>query len=392
MKNANEPFVLWLPSWYPNKREPYNGDFIQRHARAASMHHRITVLFFTQYGEKVKTKREVTERREGNLREIVVYVPFKPTGFSLFDRIAYNFSFYRFSKKFLKAYFKQEGLPSVTHVHVPVKAGNLALWIKKKFGIPYLVSEQSSTYLKAAPDNFFKRNRYYRSRVKKIFSNAVAVTNVSRAVGKILCGLFALKRLTVIHNVVDASLFNRSPQFSKTFTYIHVSSLSEQKNIVAILRTFKRLSAVRKDWKLIVVGPCTEELRRYAAAEGLNAFVSFTGEIPYAGVARHLQRARVMVLFSKHENFPCVVVEALCCGLVVVSSDVAGIGEAVNALNGILVEPENEEALLEALLKIREAYAAYDSVSIAEEAQKRFGYPAIARDFDNLYKSVGVGS
>lgn len=356
------------------------------------MHRPITVVFFTQYGEKVKTEEEVTEQSEGALREIIVYVPFKPTGFNFFDRIAYNLSFYRFSKAFLKNFFQREGLPSVTHVHVPIKAGNLALWIKKKFGVVYIVSEQASTYLKAAPDNFFKRRPYYRLQVKKIFSEAIAVTNVSCAVGEILRGLFKLKSVTVIHNAVDTSRFFYAPQPSDSFTYLHVSSLNEQKNIAAILRTFKQLATIRRDWKLVVVGPFTEELQRYVAAENLTSRVYFKGEIPYAEVAKQMQRSQAMVLFSKHENFPCVVVEALCCGLPVVSSDVAGIKEAVNASNGILVESENEEALLGALLQIRETNALYDSERIASEAQKRFGYSSIARDFDKLYESVGAGS
>ncbi|HQV61525.1 MAG TPA: hypothetical protein PLG08_12150, partial [Chitinophagaceae bacterium] len=36
--------ILWLCSWYPAKTDPYNGDFIQRHARAAALYNDIYII------------------------------------------------------------------------------------------------------------------------------------------------------------------------------------------------------------------------------------------------------------------------------------------------------------------------------------------------------------
>jgi glycosyltransferase involved in cell wall biosynthesis len=380
-----QKYILWLPSWYPNKLEPYSGDFIQRHAKAAALNNRITVIFFTQYGEGVSTDRNVSITETGPLSELIVYVPFRPSGFRLFDRVRYNFKFYYFSKRFLKKYFKEHGLPSLVHVHVPMKSGNLALWIKRKFGIHYIVSEQASSYLNQAPDNFFNRHLVYRLQVKKIFSEAAIVTNVSLAIGNILKQLFPIKDFRVIHNVVDTTYFHPAFLPKPIFTYIHVSSLSDQKNIFGILRVFKNLAVVSSNWKLLIVGPPTQEIGDFINDEKLNHLIELKGEVSYPEVAEYMNKAHVMVLFSKHENFPCVVVEALCCGLPVVSSDVAGVNEAVNELNGILVESENEAALMNALLSIREVYGTYNSATIAADAASRFGYPVIARKFDELY-------
>lgn len=384
-------YILWLPSWYPNEEEPFNGDFIQRHARAAAGYNRITVIFFSQFGETIKSEAKIVEKRHDLLQEIIVHVPFKPSGFRALDRIMYNISFYRYAKKYLETHFTQRGLPSLVHVHVPIKSGNLALWIKKKYGIPFIVSEHASTYVKEAPHNFYQRHWLYRLQVKKIFSDAIAVTNVSHAVGNILASLFAIKKPEVIHNVVDTSLFCYAAREMETFTYIHVSTLNEQKNVFGILNTFRRLADQRKDWRLVVVGPYTEKIERFILTEGLSELVSLAGEVSYAQVAQHMQQANVMVLFSRHENFPCVVVEALCCGLPVVSSDVAGIGEAVNHSNGLLVESENENALLASLVSIREAYPAFNCASIAADAKNKFGFTVIGKQFADLYKKFGTG-
>ena len=381
----SQNYILWLPSWYPNELEPYNGDFIQRHANVAALNNNITVIFFTQYGEGKASGYKVFKNVTGTLTEIIVHIPFKPSGFPFADRLRYNFTFYNFSKRFLEKYFKDNGLPNLVHVHVPMKAGNFALWIKKKFGISYILSEQASTYLIQAPDNFFNRHWIYRLQVKKIFSEAAIVTNVSLAIGKLLKQLFPIKSFRVIHNVVDTRFFYPGSVRNNIFTYIHVSSLTDQKNIFGILRVFKNLAAIADDWKLLLVGPVTKEIVNFIEIEQLNHLIEFVGEVPYSEVANYMRQAHVKVLFSKHENFPCVVVEALCCGLPVVSSDVAGVNEAVNELNGILVESQNEDALLKAVIKIRQTYNTFDSAGIAADAAKKFSYPVIAKQFDELY-------
>ena len=40
--------ILWLASWYPNRNDPFDGDFIQRHARAAAIDHDIHVIHVSE--------------------------------------------------------------------------------------------------------------------------------------------------------------------------------------------------------------------------------------------------------------------------------------------------------------------------------------------------------
>src|SRR6476659_7896057 len=69
-----EPYILWLPSWYPNKLEPYNGDFIQRHARAVSLYQKVRVLFVVRDEKGTVTKDVLTENfANENLTEQLIY-------------------------------------------------------------------------------------------------------------------------------------------------------------------------------------------------------------------------------------------------------------------------------------------------------------------------------
>jgi hypothetical protein len=65
--------ILWLCSWYPGKTEPFNGDFIQRHARAAALYNDIYVIHVTgdSSGKTENTEEEIN--KSGSLTENIIY-------------------------------------------------------------------------------------------------------------------------------------------------------------------------------------------------------------------------------------------------------------------------------------------------------------------------------
>jgi len=48
--------LLWLTGWYPNKTEPYAGDFIQRHAAAVALYHEVEVIHLVRDPDGIVTK------------------------------------------------------------------------------------------------------------------------------------------------------------------------------------------------------------------------------------------------------------------------------------------------------------------------------------------------
>jgi glycosyltransferase involved in cell wall biosynthesis len=385
----NPKGIIWLVSWYPNEKNPVAGDFIQRHAQAVSKYRNLTVIYMDQSGWKENSKLNKTEiTTSGNLTEIRCYWPFHKTGISMVDLILYNQKYHFRYKRLLKKVFRENGYPQLIHVHVPMKAGKLALWAKRKWGIPFILSEQASTYLESAPDNFESRSIYYRHSVKKIFKKAIAVTNVSKTMARILENKMGRDDIRVIHNTVDERLFFHTLVENNKFRFIHVSTMNEQKNIDGLLNTFKVLSALRKDWELRLVGPISVQLQNNLDALKQDFDITWTGEIPYRQVALEMQQASAFVLFSNHENFPCVIAEALACGLPVITSDAGGSGECINMTNGKIVPVGNEEKLLQALNNVLDNYHVYNRYQIAEEAACKFSYPVTGQQFSRLYDEI----
>jgi len=378
--------VLWLASWYPNPYDRFNGDFIQRHARALSQFIPLDVIHVVQLGSEKQTSKGMVTHVNGNLNEFVSSFDYKPWGIKWLDKIRYNLAYQWHYDSLLEKYVSQYGAPDLLHVHVPIKAGIIA---KKKaaiWEIDYVVLEHSSLYDSAAVDNFYKRSNYFRKHSREIFKGAKAVLTVSAAIGKKIQNLFELPAVQVLHNVVDTNAFRYIPTARPgVFRWLHVSTLYPLKNVQGIIEAFSKLNEQRKDWELVIVGPPSPSLQQQVAALQLEDKVLFTGEIAYEEVAGQMQEASAFVLFSKHENFPCVIIESLCCGLPVVSSNVGGVPEAVNDSNGILVEPGNTDALTKVLNTMMDNYNQYDREQIAKEAAARYSYEVIGMQLVQLY-------
>ena len=169
----NLPYILWLPSWYPCKLTPYDGDFIQRHAQAVSLYYPVHVLHIIRDKEGVVTKdTSVEERQDGNLKETIIYYYCKPSFFKLADSFLSIRKYTRTYQDFLAGHFAEYGLPALVHVHIAFKAGIIAKWIRKNRGVEYLITEQWTVYLEEAKPNFSNLSfsaRYLISKIRNRF-------------------------------------------------------------------------------------------------------------------------------------------------------------------------------------------------------------------------------
>jgi glycosyltransferase involved in cell wall biosynthesis len=377
--------VIWLASWYPSPTYPNNGDFIQRHAEAIDIP---LLVVHTVHDPGLEKRVQYRVSQRGKIREILVCFRQSREGGSVWDRFQYHRRYLHFTRQLIRHIIEKQGKPAFFHVHVPMKMGLLALWAKRKWGIPFVVSEQSSKYVGDGPDHFIRRSSLHRQQVARIFRQASAVTNVSATVGKVLETMFNLPAVTVIHNVVDTTLFKftaRTPH--GIFRFLHASTLTDQKNIEGMIRAFDRLYLQRQDFRLTVLGGEPDVQFPW---ESQRPWLERSATVPHHEVAARMQQADALVMFSRDENFPCVIVEALCAGIPVITSNAGGSAEAITADNGIWVPVGNEDALVSALNSMLDHPHLYQGAFISSEAAKRYSYPVIGNAFIQLYQKMGV--
>jgi glycosyltransferase involved in cell wall biosynthesis len=382
-------YILWLPSWYPCKLAPYDGDFIQRHALALSAFIPVHVIHIIRDKEsKITRDMEITENKTGELTETIIYYSIKNYSSSIVDKIVSIWKFHNIFRQVLKKYFLNNGWPSAVHVHVAYKAGLIAWWLRKKFKLEYFVTEHWTGYDRDMPGNYFTMPVALRYVIRKIFVNAKMVIPVSMDLGKKIAAIAPSVLLHSIPNVVDQRLFYFQQNKNLVFRFIHNASiLKEQKNTEGLLSVLSQLSRMKTGWDCIIYGPVTKEIMELSHQSGLKDIVKFTGLIPYSEVAEIVRTATAYVSFSNYENQPCSILEALCCGVPVIATRVGGIPEIINSRNGLLISPGNESELLQAMNKMLDNISDFDNSKIAEDAKSRFSYEAVGKELLSLYKS-----
>jgi len=172
--------------------------------------------------------------------------------------------------------------------------------------------------------------------------------------------------------------------------------MDDQKNITGLIRAFAAcLDQLPPAIHLDIIGdgdPAPHAMT--AASLGLEHRVSCSGEIPLNEVAERMGRASAVLLFSRYENFPCVIPEAWSTGTPVVATDVGGIAEHLpkfqaadsGPFRGSCVPSEDEarfgRALLETLTE------PLDQLAIRSYAEQHFSVAAVATAYLQVYKEL----
>lgn len=379
--------ILWLPGWYPSKIDAFTGDFIQRHAKALALFSPVHVLFIVRDKNNIVTNSVyVEEKTNGNLTETIIYYA---SGNYRLAFVEGFMSVWKYKKQFKEYLFKQSFFkksPVAVHVHVVYKAGLIALWLKRKYEFEYYVSEHWSGYGKNDPDNYFTRSPIFRYFTRKILSHSKCIITVSEDLAKKVLAIAPSSNTKVIPNVVDEKYFHLEENKAGIFRFVHnVSYWKGPKNTEGLLNVFHKLQKKRSGWECIMYGPAPIELVEIRNRLGLNDRIKFTGEIPYENVAEIVRTATVHVSFSHYENQPCSILEALCCGVPVIATRVGGIPEIIDSGNGLLIDPGNEEQLLQAMEAMMNNISDYERSKIAENAERKFSYAAVGKQLYSLY-------
>jgi glycosyltransferase involved in cell wall biosynthesis len=382
--------ILWLTSWYPNKLAPFDGDFIQRHAQAVALLHQVDVLFIINdvHGKVTdRVKEEVS--KSGNLSEKIIYYHNRRTGIRFLDKLLSSLKYIQLYKKSVNKYISENGKPSFVHLHVAMKAGIIALWLKRKYAIPYILSEHWTDYLPEAIPNFEKRNHVFKNLCYKIFQEASLVSVVSKVLGDVIREKFSVD-YNVIPNVVNTAIFFPDGEaHNQKVNFIHISSLAYQKNIDQVIQALAIVKEKNYDFLLTIVGPADDKLKQVIKSYGLSANIVFKKEVPQSMLAELVRRSDALILYSKYETFGCVVIEANACGKPAILSDLPVFREySIEGETAIFANPNDPGALASTIIEFIQNKNSFDPVRISTYVESKFSYTKVANQFNSIYQQI----
>jgi len=217
-----------------------------------------------------------------------------------------------------------------------VAARHLSRW----FQIPFSVTLRGTE-----PGHL--RQPAKRVAIERVFAEASRVFAVSASLARVAGSHGAVaNRLRVVGNGVDIDRFVRIPQDRARArlgipmgvpVIISVGGLVERKGFHRVIEQLPALLSRRPDLLFLVVGGASPEgdmseaLRAQVTRLGCDASVRFCGSIAPADLHVHLSAADVFVLATRNEGWANVFLEAMACGLPVVTTDVGGNAEVVSS-------------------------------------------------------------
>lgn len=255
---------------------------------------------------------------------------------------------------YLAGKMQKDGVRHI-HAHFASHPTAAALVIHRLTGIPYSFTAHGSD---------IHRDQ---SMLKEKTAEAAFVVPISRFNREVILqasgGRYA-EKMRIVHCGVDTGRFKRPEAASNGragLKLVCVGTLHEVKGQTYLIEACRLLKerGLPFTCHFIGDGPDLAALTQQAQAAGLAGQVVFHGRLDQQAVLEHLHSADVLVAPSvpsqdgRREGIPVALMEAMACGLPVVSSRISGIPELVeDGVSGLLTEPGDAPAIADALERL----------------------------------------
>ena len=196
-------------------------------------------------------------------------------------------------------------------------------------------------------------------------------------------------RTTIIPNPVTDKVFSLTPTL-KQKRIIAVGRLAYQKNYPMMFRAFAKVHHDFPDWQLVVYGngPQKEEICGVIERLGMEGHIILAGKSDH--VVEEMNKSSLFVMSSDYEGMSNALLEAVCVGLPVISTDVSGARDLITeGVNGYIVPVGNERALTLALSSMLSSPEKMDEMGRQSKAlAPRFREEQIVGQWEELIKKV----
>ena len=297
----------------------------------------------------------------------------------------------RSTVKLCEEYIKEQGKPDLIHVHSAMWAGAAALEIKKKYNIPYIITEHRGRFSEMSDTHCVCIDNKFSQLLTEIFSNAELIIPVSSLlIKKIKSFLNKEVPIRVISNMIDTTLFHYTEREKKDiFTFISVNRYEHLKGYDILIDAYDKVAAKHLATRLLIIGGGFDnsDFKRLLSHCQNRAKIEFTGPLDSEKVRERLQSADCFVLPSRVESQSISLLEALATGLPAAATEVAP-PEILTDECGLRVPINNAEALANAMETILLNYSSYDSQKISEHTIGLSSCENVTSELLNIYNSV----
>ena len=262
-------------------------------------------------------------------------------------------TFIHFGMGVYAAYLLRHHTFKQIHAHFVDRATTVAMVVSRLLNVPY-----SAT---AHANDIYVNPILLPEKIAKA-KFIVTCTGYNKThLNKIGNGAFHEKIHLIYHGLDIDNYIPENRQVGDTPVLIGVGQLKEKKGFTYLLKACRILKDQGYDFRCQIVGegPLREALETQIRELSLEDTITLCGALPHRGVVEKYKEASLFVLpcvvsvDGDRDGIPNVILEAMTMELPIVSTRHSGIPEVVkDDENGLLVPPEDEVALAQALSKL----------------------------------------
>jgi glycosyltransferase involved in cell wall biosynthesis len=172
---------------------------------------------------------------------------------------------------------------------------------------------------------------------------------------------------------------------------IFVGRLHEQKALDVLLMAFQKLCACHPNLRLQLLGdgPLRETLKGLAEQLGIAGQVDFFGSTEQ--VFEYLQKADIFILPSRAEGLSNALLEAMACGLPVITSNIPANAAVIeHERNGLLFTVEDPASLADGVNSLIDSTDLRERLgkNARQTVEKQYGLDFIAERYIALYQEM----
>jgi glycosyltransferase involved in cell wall biosynthesis len=383
--NKPRPYILHLPQWFPSSEDTQFGIFTQKHIRSASPYFGNVVIYILGVDHGIlEPNPEMT-----NDDDISAFtVRYRKAGKKgLAGQLINARRYYRSFRKAWKMVKEAHGLPALVNAHVLLKPALLALLLRYRYRIPYVITEHWTGY---ASGMYEGKSAIFRYLCRLSLRRASGLAVVSEHLRESMKAQHLSHPTTVvIPNVIDHFPELMPPQKKSKAFILTVADLADKnKNISGSLQALQVLKEQGFDFEFHIIGGGRDEqkLKNLCNTLGLDGHVTFHGRQSNHYVLNFMPNVDFVLVNSRVETFSVVTAEALACGKPVIATKSGGPEVFVNNDCGLVVDIDDEEALHYALEDMIQHFAVYKPHRMQEHIHKLFNEERIGISWKGFYE------
>ena len=385
----NSMHILEIPSFFP----PYGGLFCLDQAKALkALGHEVRILSNVQLGATIGLKDFLTlpyGRYEHETEGVTVCQSYQR---GLPKMIRHNaMHWVSIVRGMFADYVKKYGTPDILHAHCAKWAGYAAMQLSREYKIPYVITDHLSLMSLEEEYGPAPSSAWQIPLLRQAYEEADMVLPVSEElVDDIACYYGKDYRWQYLSNTIDTCFFHYQPrkeQQGRSFRFCCLADYYYRKGYDLLFDALKTMQEDGYEVELHAAGLFTDGVKcqQAIASRQLKGITTY-GRIDKNAVRDLLYKCDALVLASRSEVQPLVLLEALSTGIPVIAT--ACTPKCLRTEKGCTIVPvDDADALAQAMERMTTAPAP-DGEQLAEQVARMASPAVVGQQLGALFQEI----